>query len=219
MDGSGFSEVLQVFAKALPSLLKGARITVELTAVSILAGIIIGFTVALMRLSKNRVLSGIAYFYTLVIRGTPLLVQIYIVYFQINFKDPFVAGVVALGINYGAYMSEIIRAAIESIDKGQMEAARSVGMSYGLAMRRVIVPQTYKRLIPPLGNEFIAMLKDSALVSIMGLTELLRAGSTYALRTFEPSIYFEVALVYLVLTSVFSVFAYYGERWAGVHER
>lgn len=218
MDGSGFSEVLQVFAKALPSLLKGARITVELTAVSILAGIIIGFTVALMRLSKNRVLSGIAYFYALVIRGTPLLVQIYIVYFQINFKDPFVAGVVALGINYGAYMSEIIRAAIESIDKGQMEAARSLGMSHGLAMRRIIIPQTYKRLIPPINNEFIAMLKDTSLVSIMSTRELTRAGVVFINQSFKTEVYYEIALIYLALTTVFSIIGTYLEKTAGVHE-
>ena len=207
------------WSEALPLLLWGAQTTVLLTAAGITLAVILGLMVALMRVSRIRILEWLAYVYALVIRGTPLLVQIFIIYYVFNLSSRFMSGVIALGINYGAYMSEIIRAAIESIDKGQMEAARSVGMSYGLAMRRVIVPQTYKRLIPPLGNEFIAMLKDSALVSIMGLTELLRAGSTYALRTFEPSIYFEVALVYLALTSVFSVFAYYGERWAGVHER
>lgn len=211
--------LFQYWAQAFPILLWGARTTVLLTAAGISLAAVLGLTIALMRLSRIPVLEWIAYVYALVIRGTPLLVQIFIVYYVINLSNQFVSGVIALGVNYGAYMSEIIRAAIESIDKGQMEAARSVGMSYGLAMRRVIIPQTYKRLIPPLGNEFIAMLKDSALVSIMGLTELARAGSTFALRTFEPSIYFEVALVYLVLTSVFSVFASYGERWAGVHER
>ncbi len=211
--------ILQHWIEALPILMRGAQVTVGLTAAGIALATVIGLTIALMRVSRIRILESIAYIYALVIRGTPLFVQILIVYFVVNAPSKFMSGFIALGINYGAYMSEIIRAAIESIDKGQMEAARSVGMSYGLAMRRVIVPQTYKRLIPPLGNEFIAMLKDSALVSVMGLTELTRAGQTFAMRTFEFTIYFEIALVYLVLTSVFSVIAYYGERAAGVHER
>ncbi|MGE5589798.1 MAG: amino acid ABC transporter permease [Bacillota bacterium] len=207
------------WAEAFPILLKGAQMTVGLTALGITLATFIGLTVALMRLSRIRLLEWLAYAYALAIRGTPLLVQIFIVWYVINFPNRFLSGVIALGANYGAYMSEIIRAAIESIDKGQMEAARSLGMSYGLAMRRVIIPQTYKRLIPPLGNEFIAMLKDSSLVSVVGIAELLRSGSTFALRTFEFSIYYEVALFYLALTSIFSVIAYYGERAAGVHER
>ncbi|MHB9144373.1 MAG: amino acid ABC transporter permease [Symbiobacteriia bacterium] len=213
------SSTIQHWIEAFPVLMRGAAVTVELTAAGLALASILALITALMRVSRVRVLESIAYLYALVIRGTPLFVQIFIVYFVINAPSRFMSGFIALGINYGAYMSEIVRGAIESIDKGQMEAARSVGMSYGLAMRRVIIPQTYKRLIPPLGNEFIAMLKDSALVSVMGLTELARAGSTFVMRTFELSVYFEVALVYLALTSIFSVVAFYGERWAGVHER
>lgn len=207
------------FAQNLPAFWRGTVITVQLTVGGIALGLLVGFLVALLRLSGHRLLGAIAYVYALLIRGTPLLVQIYIVYFVINLESRLASGIIALGVNYGAYLSEIIRAAIESIDKGQMEAARSLGMSHGLAMRRIIIPQTYKRLIPPVNNEFIAMLKDTSLVSIMALAELTRQGAVIANRTFRTEVYFQVALIYLVLTSVFAALGTYLERRAGVHER
>jgi len=144
-------------------------------------------------------------------------VQILIVYFalpQLGLRlDKFSSAVVALGINASAYIAEIIRAAIESIDPGQMEAARSLGMSYGLAMRRIIIPQTYRRLLPPLGNEFIAMLKDTSLIAFIGGEELTRAGQHIISATFRPwPVYITVAAIYLCMTALFSLFVQLGER-------
>lgn len=207
----------------MPVLLQATVVTVELAVTSILLGITLGLVVALCRLSGSRLPRTLAYYYALVVRGTPLLVQIIIVYFWfpqlgIDLGSKFVSGMLALGINYGAYISEIIRAGLESIDKGQMEAARSLGMSHGLALRRIIIPQAAKRLIPPLGNEFIAMLKDTALVSVIGMNELLRAGEHVANSRFRGDILLVVALIYLGLTSVFSFVAVRVEKALGVYE-
>ncbi len=211
------------YIKILPLLWEGAWLTIQLAVVSIALGIGLGLLAALMRLSGNRLLVAISYTYTLVIRGTPLLVQIIIVYFflpqvGIDLGSKFASGILALGVNYGAYIAEIIRAGIESIDKGQMEAARSLGMSYSLAMRRIIIPQTFKRLIPPLGNEFIAMLKDTSLVSVIGLEELLRKGQHLVSSRFRGDVLLVVALIYLIMTSVFSAIAHKAEKKSGVYE-
>jgi len=201
----------------LPTLLRASGVTVKLTAFSIILGIAIGTAVALMRISRSKVLSGVATAYVTVLRGTPLMVQILIVYFalpQIGLRmDKFSSAVIALGINASAYIAEIIRAAIESIDPGQMEAARSLGMSYGLAMRRIIIPQTYRRLLPPLGNEFIALLKDTSLIAFIGGEELTRAGQHIISATFRPwPVYITVAAIYLCMTALFSFVVQFGER-------
>ncbi len=203
--------------KILPTLSRAAGVTVKLTALSIGLGILIGTAVALMRISRNRLASLVAGLYVTVLRGTPLMVQILIVYFalpQLGLRlDKFSSAVVALGINAGAYIAEIIRAAIESIDKGQMEAARSLGMSHGLAMRRVIIPQTYRRLLPPLGNEFISMLKDTSLIAFIGGEELTRAGQHIISDSFRPwPVYLTVAAIYLCMTALFSLLVQIGER-------
>jgi len=201
----------------LPALLRASGVTVKLTLYSIILGIVIGTGIALMRISRNKVLSGLGTAYVTVLRGTPLMVQILIVYFalpQLGLRlDKFSSAVVALGINASAYIAEIIRAAIESIDPGQMEAARSLGMSYGLAMRRIIIPQTYRRLLPPLGNELIAMLKDTSLIAFIGGEELTRAGQHIISATFRPwPVYITVAAIYLCMTALFSLFVQLGER-------
>ncbi|QUL99672.1 MAG: amino acid ABC transporter permease [Candidatus Fermentithermobacillus carboniphilus] len=204
-------------AGILPTLLKATGVTLKLTVLAMCVGLAIGTLAALMRISRNRLLSSLSLAYVTFFRGTPLVVQILIIYFalpQIGVKlDRFWSAVVALGINAGAYIAEIIRAAIESIDKGQMEAARSLGMSYGLAMRRVIIPQTYRRLLPPLGNEFIAMLKDTSLIALIGGEELTRAGQHIISATFRPwPVYLTVAGIYLSLTALFSCLVRFGER-------
>lgn len=147
-------------------------------------------------------------FYTWVVRGIPLLVQLFILFYglpQVGIQlSPKMTAIVGLSICGGAYIAEIIRAGIQSIDKGQMEAALTLGMSHAQAMKRVIIPQTYRRLLPPMGNEFIALMKDTSLVSIITMTELMRRGiilnSTYA-RSME--IYICVGLIYLFLTTIF----------------
>jgi len=194
----------------MPSLLQGALLTIELTLVAVFFGMILGLFLALGRLSKNIVIDKICWLYIWLFRGTPLLMQIFFIYYalplftaiKLNQKS---AAFIALSLNSGAYLAEIIRAAIQSIDKGQMEAARALGMSYGQAMRRIIIPQSYRRLIPPVGNEFIALLKDSSLVSVIAMTELMRQTSLYANSTGDASVYIPAAAIYLALTSLFTL--------------
>ncbi|WP_019851481.1 amino acid ABC transporter permease [Desulfitobacterium sp. PCE1] len=214
----------ELMIDSLRPLLKGTVITLELTAGAVAMGIVIGLFMALMRLSNSRILRGFAIAYIDFFRGTPLLVQILMVYFAVpqllNFQIPnnyqFIAGILAMGLNSGAYIAEIFRAGIQSIDKGQGEAARSLGMSHGQAMRYVILPQAFKRVIPPLGNEFIALLKDSSLVSIIALQDLMYTGKLIVSRTYQPFvIYLEVALFYLVMTLILSRFVNYTERRLG----
>ncbi len=190
---------------ALPDLLRGAKLTLLLTVLALLIGIPLGLAVALARISPTAPLRWIATIYVEALRGTPLLMQIYVIYFvlpalRINL-DPFTSGVIALSLNAGAYISEIFRAGIESIDTGQMEAARSLGMNYRMAMRWVILPQTVRRVLPPLTNEAVALLKDSSLVSVVALSELMRVGTELATSKGAPTtIYLGVAMLYLCMT-------------------
>ncbi len=188
-------------------IVHGAVITVEVTACALVLGCVMGLLVGIGRLDpKRRVIYGICTAYVTFIRGTPLLVQLFLLFFglpQFNILLPaFVCGVIGLGIYSGAYVSEIVRGAIQSVDKGQMEAARSIGMSSGQAMRAIILPQAIVRMIPPLGNEFIALIKNSALVSLLTIADLMHEGQkiiSVSYRSLE--VYLAIALVYLILTS------------------
>ncbi|CAG2134668.1 Glutamine transport system permease protein GlnP [Cupriavidus yeoncheonensis] len=190
-----------------PDILHGAIITVEVTACALVLGCIMGLLVGIGRLDpKRRVIYGLCTAYVTFIRGTPLLVQLFLLFFGLPQFDillpAFVCGVIGLGIYSGAYVSEIVRGAIQSVDKGQMEAARSIGMSAGQAMRAVILPQAIVRMIPPLGNEFIALIKNSALVSLLTIADLMHEGQkiiSVSYRSLE--VYLAIALVYLILTS------------------
>ncbi len=194
----------------MPALLKGAILTIELTVVAVFFGLILGLFLALGRISKNKVVDRLCWVYIWFFRGTPLLMQIFFIYYALPLiYKPFTlaqlpAAFIALSLNSAAYLAEIIRAAIQSIDKGQMEAAKALGMSYSQAMRRIIVPQSYRRLIPPVGNEFIALLKDSSLVSVIALTELLRTTSVMANSSGDATIYIPAAILYLALTTFFT---------------
>jgi len=186
----------------------GILTTFKVTLISIALSLIIGLFTGLGRISRVKIVNRIATVYVEVIRGIPLLVQLFYIYFALGsfFQlSSIVSAVLAMSICYGAYMGEIFRAGIQSIPKGQMEASLAMGMSRGQAMRYIILPQTFKVILPPIGNEFIAMLKDSSLVSILAVSDLLRRGREYASTTFT---YFEsytvVALVYLLLTLFFS---------------
>ncbi|WP_024832303.1 amino acid ABC transporter permease [Ruminiclostridium josui] len=200
---------------SIPELLKGSGITLELTLVSVVFGMLLGLFLALGRLSKNVIVDKLCWFYIWVFRGTPLMMQIFFFYYALPLAVPegmskvltfndMTAAYIALSLNSAAYLAEIIRAAIQSIDKGQMEAAKALGMSYGQAMKRVIVPQSYRRLIPPVGNEVIALLKDSALVSTIGLTELMRTTVQISNATTSALIYLPSAALYLIMTSLFT---------------
>lgn len=186
----------------------GILVTFQVTVESIVLALVIGLFTGLGRLSKNRIINGIASLYVEVIRGIPLLVQLFYIYFALGrfVNVPAMwSAVIAMAVCYGAYMGEIFRAGIESIPKGQMEAARSLGMSHSQAMTHVILPQAFKTILPPVGNEFVALLKDSSLVSILAVSDLLRRGREFASETFT---YFEtytmVALIYLIITLFFS---------------
>ncbi|GAW93151.1 amino acid ABC transporter permease [Calderihabitans maritimus] len=202
----------------LPILFEGAKMTVGLTVISITIGSIIGLFVSLARLSKFKLLSKLAGAYVDFFRGTPLLVQIMLIHYglpQLLGYTPvkLVSGIVALSINSGAYVAEIFRAGIQSIDRGQMEAARSLGMTYGQAMRYVILPQAFKVCIPPLGNEFIALLKDSSLVMVIGLHELMTKGKLIVGRRPRPfEVYITIAFIYLLMTMSISYLVSWAER-------
>ena len=184
----------------------GAGITIEITALSVGFGMAIGVIVSLIRLSGIKPLRILGNIYVDFLRGTPLLVQIFLVYFALpalihHRVDAFVAAIAACSINSGAYVAEVFRGGIESIDKGQMEAGRSLGMTWWQTMRYIILPQAFKRIIPPLGNEFIAMLKDSSLVSVIGFEELTRRGQLIIARTYASfEIWLTVAVLYLIMT-------------------
>ena len=196
----------ELMVESVPLLLAGAAITIQITAISVAMGLVIGCMIGIARLCKITPLRYLANVYVDFIRGTPLLIQIFLVYFALpgltgNRVDPFLAAVTACSINSGAYIAEIFRGGIQSIDKGQMEAGRSLGMSWWQTMRYIILPQAFKRIIPPLGNEFIAMLKDSSLVSVIGFEELTRRGQLVIARTYASlEIWMVVAFIYLIMT-------------------
>jgi polar amino acid transport system permease protein len=200
----------EILIKMFPILLKGSVITVELTVLSVLIGSIIGVIFALMKISNNIVISKIATFYTWIFRGTPMLVQLFVIYYglpSLGIKlEPFNAAIIGLSLNSGAYMAEIIRGGIQSVDKGQFEACKALGFTYFQTMKRVVLPQTFKNIIPPVGNEFITMLKDTSLVSAIAMEELMRNAQlrmSATGRTAEP--FFLAACLYLFMTTIFTV--------------
>lgn len=212
---------LEVVARYLPFLLQGVGITVEFTLIAFTAGSVLGLFLALARISKNPVFHYPAVAYIDFVRGTPLLAQIYLIHFglpQIFGYTPvgYIDALLALTLNSTAYIAEIMRAGIESIDRGQMEAARSLGMTYVQSMRYVILPQALRRVVPPMGNEFIALLKESSLVSVIGMEDLMMKSRMMAGRSFRPfEAYFTAALIYLALTLTFSRILGWGERRMG----
>ena len=196
----------------IPILLEGCVVTLQISFFALLLGMIFGIAGALCRISSNRALNSLAFMYVWVIRGTPVMVQLFILYFglpQLGIKLPsMVAGVLGLAINTGAYVTEIIRAGIQAVDKGQMEAALSVGMSFRQAMVRIIGPQATKICIPPLVNQFIMTLKNSSIASLVTITELFRTGEQIIYTTFRSfEVYVTVAVLYLIMNSVFMVIA------------
>ncbi|MBK3778071.1 ABC transporter permease subunit [Azospirillum brasilense] len=191
----------------LPELLKGTVVTIEVTAAAFLLSAVLGLLVGIIRLNPaRRVLYGIASAYVAFIRGTPLLVQLFLLFFglpQFGILLPaMLCGVIGLGIYSGSYVSEVVRGAIQSIDRGQMEAARSLGMSYREAMWEVVLPQAFRRMLPPLGNETIALIKNSALVSLLTIDDVMREGQRIISTSFRAlEVYIAVALIYFVLTN------------------
>lgn len=191
-------------------LLIGLWVTLEISALSLVFSLVLGLVAGLGRVSANPAARDLAAIYVELIRGTPLLVQMFIVYFFLGTVfnlSGFVAGVVALTVFTGAYVAEIIRAGIEAVPKGQMEAARSLGLSHWQGMRHIVLPQALRKTLPPLAGQSINLIKDSSLVSIMALTDLTKAGREIVSSTFSPfEVWFTVALMYLLLTGALSVF-------------
>ncbi len=188
----------------------GAMFTIILAIFTVIFGVMLGVLLALLRISNNKIFKFIGTAYVEFIRGTPLMVQLFIIYFGlpnlIGFNMPdMAAAVLALSMNSGAYIAEIIRAGIQAVDKGQMEAARSLGMNYAMAMRYIIIPQAVKNILPALGNEFIVVIKESSIVSVIGIGELMYnadtvRGNTY--KAFEPLLV--AAFMYFIMTFTLS---------------
>ena len=198
------SDVLARFWEILRFLLPAVPATLQITFASFLLALTLGVAVGLLRIQKQPLLRATGRLYVDCIRGVPLLVIIFFVYFglgRILHLPQFVAGVLAIGLCYSAYIGESVRAGIEAIPNGQWEAARSLGMSWPQTMRHVVLPQAFRIVIPPLMNEFISCLKDSSLVSVVGLRELTRAGRDYASARFvDFQTWFVVGLLYLAMT-------------------
>ena len=202
---------LDFIASAGPFIVQGAGLTILISVVSIVLAVVLALIGALGRLSANPFLNGLASLYVSLVRGTPLLVQIFFVYLalpQLGIVLPVIlGGILALGFNYGAYMTEIFRAGIQAVPKGQREAAQALGMPEGLLFRRIVLPQAFRIVIPAIGNDFIAMIKDSSLVYVLGVQELLWRASTIGRRELASlEALLIAAAVYWVLTIVFSYF-------------
>lgn len=203
----------------IPQLLAGAKITISLTLVSVLAGLFLGIILALGTMSKHKILRALSKAYVFFFRGTPLLMQLYFVYYglpEINvaltINNKFLAAFIAFALNSGAYCSEIFRSAIQSIDKGQMEAGKVLSLSYLQTMRLIILPQSIRRLIPPVGNEFIMMLKDASLVSIIALADITKVTRSIQSSTASSMVYIPAMILYLIITAVFTLLFHWLEK-------
>lgn len=194
----------------LPRLVEGLYYTLLVSVVGIAIGFVLGAFIGLGRISRFRVVYGLATVYVEVIRGTPLLVQAIWIYYALPIiiqvqMEPLVAGILVIALNAGAYIAEIVRGAVQSIDKGQMEAGRSLGMSHHDTMLKVIWPQAFKRMIPPLGNQFIISIKDTSLLSVILVPDLLFQGRMIAATHYNAvEIYTTVAAFYLIVTLTLS---------------
>ena len=209
------SIIADIFANYYQYFLRGTRTTIVVSLVTVFFGTVVGCLIALLRLSKFKPLSGFAKLYVTVIRGTPLLVQLYIVYYQLNFipyPDGTFLGVelarvipciIALSLNSGAYVAEIIRAGIQAVDFGQTEAALSCGMTFGQSMRYIILPQAVKNILPAIGNEFVTMVKETSIIQYLGISDLMYNNGIVVTSTYNPlPCYYISALIYLTLNVV-----------------
>ncbi|MCI9148457.1 MAG: amino acid ABC transporter permease [Hungatella sp.] len=198
-------------------LLPGLTATIPLTVISFSAAMVIAVVMALIQFANVKVLKELARFYIWVIRGTPLLVQLYVIFFGLPslgiVLDPFPSAIIVFSVNEGAYGAEIIRAALESVPKGQLEAGYCVGMSYLQTMRRIILPQALRTAFPSLSNSLIAMVKDTSLAANITVTEMFMATQRIVARTYEPlALYIEVGVIYLMFSTVLTWLQRVGEK-------
>lgn len=209
---------VDIIVAAIPMLLKGLQVTVYIFVIAIILGFLIGLVMALLKLAPIKILNWIAKIYVDAIRGTPFIVQLFFIYFGVNSLhlvslDNTTAGIVTVAINAGAYFAEIIRAGIQSIDKGQTEAARSIGFTATQTMRYVVLPQAFRRMLPTITNQSIISLKDTSLLSIIGIADLTQQGQIQAAATFEAfKIWLTVGIIYFLFIYLLTLLANFVER-------
>lgn len=221
MSEKVFNLLVDSFGKIL---LPGLTMTIPLTILSFTFAMIIAIAVALVQYAKVPVLTPLARFYIWIIRGTPLLVQLFVVFYGLPdvgiILDPFPAAVIVFSINEGAYCAETMRAALESVPVGQIEAGYCVGMSYMQIMRRIVLPQALRTAFPPLSNSLISMVKDTSLASNITVMEMFMATQRIAARTYEMlPLYCEVGLIYLLFSTVLTRLQRIGEKWLSAYGR
>lgn len=209
---------MDIISAALPMLLKGLQVTLYIFVIAIIIGFLIGLVIALFRLAPIKILNWIAKVYVDAIRGTPFIVQLFFIYFGINSLqivslNSTTAGIITVAINAGAYFAEIIRAGIQSIDRGQTEAARSIGFTGAQTMRYIILPQAFRRMLPTITNQSIISLKDTSLLSVIGIADLTQQGQIQASATFEAfKIWLAVGVIYFIVIYLLTLLANFVER-------
>lgn len=208
-----FSLIMQ----KMPNLLRGAETTLLYSLISLVLGVILGIIIALMRDSTQKVLSSISWFYIWIFRGTPLMVQLFIIYYGFSQFDivmsPFAAGIFGLSLNNASYISEIVRSGIQGVDPGEREAAKALGMSYPLEMMRIVAPQATLLCLLPMVNQFISTIKNSSILSVITIAELTREGQIIANSSFRYfEVYITIGLLYLLMTSLCMILASWLER-------
>ena len=211
-------EILGLLKDSLPSLLSGLWVTIEIAVISLILAVIFGIILGIFSISTSKILKGISTVYIYIVRGTPLMVQALFLFFGVgqalNVRfDPVVAGILTLTVNATAYMAEIFRGGIQAVDHGQMEAARSLGLSYSKAMRKVILPQAVKIMIPSILNQFIVTLKDTSILTVISIRELTSAGQIIIARNFKSlEMYAIVACMYFIIITLLTLASRYIER-------
>jgi glutamine transport system permease protein len=209
---------VDIIVSALPILLKGLQVTLYIFLIAIILGFLIGLVIALLRLAPLKILNWIAKAYVDAIRGTPFIVQLFFIYFGVNSLQVIslnstTAGIITVAINAGAYFAEIIRAGIQSIDKGQTEAARSIGFTNAQTMRYIVLPQAFRRMLPTITNQSIISLKDTSLLSVIGIADLTQQGQIQASATFEAfKIWLAVGVIYFIVIYLLTLLANFVER-------
>lgn len=209
---------MEPIINAMPYLMKGLQVTLYIFVVAIILGFVIGLIMALMRLAPLKILNWIAKIFIDAVRGTPILVQLFFIYFGLNSLewisfDKTTAGIITIAINAGAYFAEIIRAGIQSIDKGQTEAARSVGLTNVQTMRYIILPQAFRRMLPTITSQSIISLKDTSLLSIIGIADLTQRGGVQIAATYEAfKIWLVVGIIYFIIIYLLSMLGNFLER-------
>ena len=206
---------MEIFANYYQYFLRGTRTTILISLITVFCGFLLGCVIALLRLSKNRILNGFAKLYITVLRGTPLLVQLYIVYYQLDFipypkvniwgvaLERALPCVIALSLNSASYVAEVIRSGIQAVDIGQSEAARSIGMTNGQTMLHIVMPQAINNILPAIGNEFMVMIKETSVIQYLGISDLMYNNGIVVTATYNPlPCYYISAVIYLILNIV-----------------